>query len=205
MTTLYTRYRELRQKYPTAPAKVLVQWARTPEVPAFVAEGEFTLKSGGDLFGGDSWTGTIDRFTVTIRVEIDDYPDKSLYGEWTDDSEGGALRNPDADWSTYKYFRANEANLPTPADLFRTGMSRSNVDRAIAEARKQAMQAAKEDEFVVYVGVRRKGIELGSTNLGGCTFADEDDMFRVVDEHGMIRDAIGEARDMLRSLCEGAQ
>lgn len=53
----------------------------------------------------------------------------------------------------------------------------------------------------VTITVEREGVELGSSTMGTTILDDWSYIFEMADEHGMVEDAIEEARDTLGRLC----
>lgn len=211
-TEVASRYREMRAKYPSAGATTALAWARTPDPEPLDWSPH-----------GDRAELERDGFSVIVRVDIDEMPDPFV--EFTNDDpsrdlggEESLYRNPHA-WhegeiverGVFAYVRPTEGGYDEHRRaLAKYGHSRQDADTIARRYVRQSVEAATADDnppCVLFVQVRRDGVELGGDSLGGVTLDPSRDpqqqLDEVVRDHGMIGNAIDEARDTLARLCAG--
>ena len=172
------------------PASLAYRWAQTPAPPAL----------DWDVHGERA---TLERegFTIDVRVTPDDWTDLSWLGEFTDDPEG-AVRNPAYERDHYKYFRPAYSVAERRRDLSALGYAKGPAEQTAREqVQDDARKAVGLVEYVVIVTAGREGVELGSASLGGCDVSSSRDVEQTVEEHGLIEEAIAEARATLGKLC----
>lgn len=160
-----------------------------------------------------------DGFTIRARIDIDEYMTLDDMGYGTFDEERGGDR-----WAVpmyassqgysrttgdhanrwyhpmhsgddaYAYFRKRGASKDTAAQWTRDA------------AEREASDAAEAQEFIIWVKVYRAGVHLGTASLGGVglDFAQDEarQVAEVIEENGMIAEALDEARATLARLTE---
>jgi hypothetical protein len=209
---ILSEYRKLRQKGHRA--KDALSVAKRGEPP-------FHLRWSDDEFVTVSREG----FTVKVRWEPDccDYGD--WLGEFTDTWSEGVLENPRANWHVEEdwrgglvrvagtYNREYKWFLPQITEQEHYESLRKYNKLGKAEARRLAKEYAEDalnraleyQAWIVTVTAYRDGIELGGDCLGGIDVDSFDEIPWIVDDHGMIEEAIARAEENLEKLCEFRQ
>lgn len=200
-------YRQYRQKgYPAHVALACARWDARP----------LELDWSGDV-------GTLERdgFEVRVTVTPDDWPRE--LGTFTDvrpDTYERAYRTPGWDalleqscgqlWhrprDSRRYYVPDTGTLEEHRRGYHgLGYSRHAAHvRAFEIIREDVRRACSDDqvEYVVVVKVSRAGVELGSASLGGVDVDDGPrDFEEILEDHGLIDEALEEARGALARLC----
>lgn len=195
-------YRVLRRSHPRWPAYAcLAQARRRFSMPASLASFDLDDEAvvGNVLV---AWNGTVDGFDVTITTMVDDDPDHSAFGTFTDDPDG-AIKNPNHDGTgrTFKYFAPD--NVETIAEL-RTRMTAEDAAREQREQADAQVKAALATQYGVDVAVSRGGVQLAHASLWS-VLLDEDashaDLWTVEDT-GLLHEALHEARGKLKDIMD---
>lgn len=223
--TLQETYRRLRDEGYRARGALVVarQQLREPE---------FDWRGAGNPWRGKT---TRDGFDIVVRVDYDEIGDRDVKWterEWDlPDRHKSAYRNPNGrlvhDDDTYNgmvwkgYDHRYAYCVPTMqvvelAEYYHDhdGQSRSvALDRA-REAVREVVELYNDDtyaEYVIRVTAYRNGIELGSDSLGGVSVSDGSERYELVqleevlNDHGMIDNAVSEAQEALAGLCASAR
>lgn len=196
-------YLKLRTEHPTLPASSLFRW--TLETVA-KAKRKDPLEWRHD----DTGRGKVQGFDVVVRARPeDDYSledvglGRFLYGH----EHKGDLRRKGAASGEMTHYRP----LQSLGERIRyrrvqMGMARHDAWLSAREEEKRELALAEEyasgDRCPFYVSVKvyRNGLELGSSGIGMCD-GDGDYLKQTVIEHGLIEEAIAEAREALAGLC----
>lgn len=205
MTTITERYRKLRSENRTTPATYLIAWARQEKPVDF---------DGDDILATVDGRSTVEltrgKFTIHITACLDEFPDTSHLGEYSDTWQDGAIRNPESltdsvmyDWyvpmnteaSHYKALRDMKYGKSLAHELARSYVYRD-------------MQSLRDyQSFVLFVRAFANGIELGCDSLGGIDIDISDPSYLAdcVLENGMIDNVIEQATDAIAGLCHDWQ
>jgi hypothetical protein len=201
MTTITERYRKLRKENPNTRAGLLLFWAKANEPVEF--DGNDILET---VDGRSTVEVTRGKFTIHITARVDEYPDYSYLGEWSDTWEEGALRNPDSftDRYTLDWFIPCNSETSHFKALRDMKYGKSNARELARSYVIRDMKAAREYQaFVLFVRAYVNGIELGYDSLGGIAIDPSDPSYLAscVLEHDMIGNAVSQAKDALADLC----
>ncbi len=155
---------------------------------------------------GTGITSVIDGFNINVTVEIDEMPDNSYLGHYSNNWETGAIdrkRMGNYGRNEYRYF------IPSPGcEVFPHNKSRGYK----AEWMRAALQDYKYFEKlnngiewfeVIIVTASKNGIELGSASLWGIE-SSADDSYRIQICNELIAEAIAEAKEAIQSPCQSA-
>lgn len=193
--TIETAHR-LARVHPDYPARVRLSIARTPR-PGLDWHADHTAN-----YGEEAEAGEVDGFTLRYTWEaLDEAPDLSWLGEFTDDDGPDTVPNPDhhgryASSGSYARFRPTTGQAERAEWLHRSGMARGP---AWIEARRQmeadARTACDLRPYYVTAEAYRDGVLMGSDSLG----TDGDDSFGgqeaedCIVGNGMAAEAVAEA------------
>jgi uncharacterized protein Usg len=189
------RYKKFRAEHPYAGARVCLSWAK---------DANKVDRPEGFNVRGDSFV--VDGFDIAISYEYDMSPDFSYLGKFTDSWEPDAIQNPEA-WTSRGNRNPSYLAYFVPAitetehfdGLRKMGMGRSDARNMARKYVLQDMDQARDfTSYVVKVTASKEEVELGTDYLGGID--DEDYIADAVVEHGMIDNAISEAREKLAKL-----
>lgn len=181
----------------------------------------WAVESDPRTYAGEALTLQRDGFTIRATWTYDEGMSLDDMGYGTFDQERGADR-----WAVPMY-QSSQGITPTTGDhaniwyhpmysgddwyayARKRGASRQTADEwTRAAAEREARLAAEATEYVLTVTASRADVELGTSSLGGVGFDDDYDTARqvaaVIEENGMIAEAITEARATLRALREDA-
>lgn len=211
MTTdkLRDEYKRNRAKYPTMGAGTALAWARSAVKRA-------EAQSGWDwAYSGETATREEDGFTLTLSVRLDEYPDSSHVGSFTDNWEPGAIvitpenrYAPAAFRCDYRYFVPGISYREHCESLSKSGWARHAADcEARRYGREDMRRAFNYCAYIVSVEVEREGIELGQSSIGGCEFDDsacgtdnQSEAETIADDYGLVSEALTEAREAIARL-----
>lgn len=164
-----------------------------------------------------------DGFTIGVKVEPDQSDYGDYLGEFTDEWSEGVVESPRANWHVvenwrgekervagnkreYKWFLPQITEEEHYRDLCEYKFGKAEARRLARKYTEDALNRALEYEaWVVIVTVYRDGIELASDALGGIDVDSFDEIAWIVDDHGMIEEAIERARTSLEKLSEFRQ
>ncbi len=195
---LRQRVSALRRKYPHLPIAAAVRSARAelaPQVPQYPFLAGFTE--------GESLTGDVEGFTVSVRTEIDTDTrpgDDDVTGWFTDRYEAGCVPNTvTKDGHGYKWYRPSNATLQdTLAEFRRTGMSKS---AALDAYRDSVQREMRDDATRYYIGViatvTLNGHPLSDSSLWAIDMSPDDDPSAYLIE--VAEECIWEALDQAKS------
>lgn len=162
-----------------------------------------------DGFNTNGRSFEMDGFDISIEMTPDMDPDYSFYGEFIDNDQDGAVKNP-AGWTSHgnrnnsyaAYFVPTYTLEERYADLHKAGMDKQSARLAARDAVLKDLECAKDySPFVVTVTASRNGIELGSDTMGGMDYDDPEDGILGND---MINNAIEYAKEALAKLIKSA-
>ena len=155
--------------------------------------------------GVDGERFTREGFTLTLRIEAEACSDLSWLGEFTDWPGGQfAFDRRPARRGEYRYFVPAYQNFRSLRRAFsKQGHDRHTAWLRATRARREdwrlAEQLALEGLYCITVIASRCGVELGRSGLGG---VDADYVRDAITDHGLVEEAIAEARAVLRRLCD---
>ena len=207
------RYAAERKKHPRMPARMAIRNAR------------YEAPTGEDLYGvassmvdsglydaSDTWH--VSGFDFEARVSVDECPDLSYLGEYTDTWEPGAIDrfhgkdNPYA--RVYRYFvpSTDRGTFEEHRTALRAmGYGKHEADTAARKIVREDFERAEaynEHEWgmlVVTVTASRAGIELASDSIGG--IESDYDAGALFDTLGDLEhEALTQARAAMAALCE---
>lgn len=202
MLTLAEHYRKMRKDHSGITASTAYDWAqRTQKTPERDYAGDDMIDATVKVTRG--------KFCIHLTACIDECPDHSYIGKYSSTWEEGAIRNPESiyDRGVYEWWIpcTTEAEHYKSLRDMKCGKTES---RELAHSYvRDAMKMMQDmQSYVVTVTAYVNGIELGSDSLGGVDVSDDYDyLANCVDEHGMIENAIEQAEQALKGLCETAQ
>lgn len=143
-------------------------------------------------------------FTVTAVAEHDEDPDLFGLGEFSDTRTDDTIPVYLSAENRYEYFRPSYTLDQRRADLARRGHARGPAHEiALHQLREDARLARELQARYVRVEVRKAGVTLGEAGLGTTFTPDEDPttaMAEVIDEYGLLDEAIAQARAALPPL-----
>lgn len=185
-------YLKLRTEHPDASASTLWCWVidarKLPDVTW--RDGVGTLKMHG--------------FDIRISIEPDHLSLGDMgFGEFhTDPREGSIKRFWERRWNQMQYYSPSCSLEERIAYRTRNGMARGPAWlEARQEERREMKRAEDVQAFYVKVAASRNGVELGTAGIGGCGHDTEEGAEESVRDHGLIEEAIAEAREALAGLC----
>lgn len=207
---LWARYRKLRAEHGAhIGAKYLLLWARTPDAPAI------DWRNGRASLARDG-------FQIALRYECECDADLSYLGEFSRNPGAEGFRvDPDnlpgdgRDWPEYDgngracFYVPMNSPRENARILRERGFPKHAADCAARRimhddaARLARYWNGELSQYVLSVTVSRNGIELGSDHLGGIDCDGEEYFATCLEEHGMVDNAIREARGALAQLCKG--
>lgn len=199
MTTLAEDYTKIRQQHDGMGAINAFRWAKQKQ------EEKTREYDGSDIANGPVKL-TRGKFSIHISAEIDESPDHSYLGEYSDTWQEGAIRNPESVYNhgVYKWWipcNTEDGHYKSLRDMkYGKSLARELAHSYVL----QDMKTMKDlQSYIVMVRVYVNGIELGSDVLGGVDISDDIDYLAdTIDENGMIDNAIEEAKTALTGLCE---
>jgi len=203
-------YLKLRTEHPDAHASTLWAWT----LSGLENKRKGLLDKLDESMSGEMH-GRIQGFDICISSEPEEgfhIGDMGL-GHFTDgakigdiplgDREARERRTRRGEWTHY---RPSQSFRERRAYFHGIGMSRHVAWLAAKEDEKRELVLAEEyasgDRCPSYVSVKvyRNGVKLGSSGIGMCD-GDDDYLKQAVIEHGLIEEAIAEARETLAGLC----
>lgn len=201
MTTIAEKYRKVRKEHDSISASLALTWARQEEPVEF--DGDDILET---VDGRSTVELTRGKFTIHITARVDECPDYSHLGEWSDTWQEGAIRNPESlqDRHMYDWFipcNTEASHFKGLRDLKYGKTESRNLARSYVI---RDMRAARDYQaFVLFVRAFANGIELGCDSLGGVDIdlSDPSYLASCVLEHDMIGNAVSQANDALADLC----
>ena len=165
-------------------------------------------------------TTEVDGYTLTIEAlcesigpvdgDLGEYVQQSRYNEQGDSmGEETPLNLPDAhfkwpstDHNAYEFFVPD--NVEDQYDWARKrgyakGPAREYVTKWVESWISELVNL---ENYVVTVSASFDGIELGSASIGGCDYIDmsTDDLIEIAEEHGMIDEALEQAKEEARAI-----
>lgn len=169
-----------------------------------------------------SGTGEIDGFTVTATcVSDDDYQGPGTFEDGRTDDYGRAIRpNPDAvDARSAIFWVQGQARWFTPeiteAEHYRSLVSDCKMGKAQARAEARSYvqsdmrMAARPEAYGLVVKVTKNGVPLGEAAIWGYSVDWEEShernramLLNGFAEHGLVEEALDEARETLAALVE---
>lgn len=195
MPTVIERARAMAREYPGLSAHLRLIWARQ-EVDAEPPFEWDPFKDRAEL--------ERDGFTIVVKCQPDDVNDFSHLGKFVARWEPDAIKCPDhrGDSRYLQWF------VPTQTENERFAYYNGKAGMAKEPARRQAhaelmadYRAATEYQArIAVVTASREGVCLGYASLGGID-GDEDYFVRTVIDHGLIDEAVTDAKDTLARLC----
>ncbi|WP_344171751.1 hypothetical protein [Pilimelia columellifera] len=136
------------------------------------------------------WSGQVDGWQVTVTASVEECPDVSWLGEFTDDPHG-AVPNPAYQCGRFRYFRPERT--PSRAALWNAGVPRRDLTRVLHEQAADDARLALDDQFLIRVQVSRDGGPSGDAVLGGAFLEWSNDPLWLVDEHNLLAEAMRDA------------
>lgn len=207
--TVETEYRRIRKEHPYMSAKQAILWARGNLKPTILDWQTFSGR------GFASATGKVEGFDISVVADYDQYWSDSVVTE-TDDDTG--IRNPA--YNHDDYYRRHKKFLSLESDStvreLATYYHKAGESRNVAwEDARTSLQKEAEDylgddyvRLIITVKASRLGIELGSASISSDYIIDWRDIERELDstvyEHGLVDEAIEEAKENLESLKQTA-
>ncbi|GGJ75655.1 hypothetical protein GCM10010123_02070 [Pilimelia anulata] len=144
------------------------------------------------------WRGEVDGWQVSITTVIEDCPDISWLGEFTDDP-AGAVPNPEYQHGRYRYFRP--ATPPTRDALWNAGVARRDIGRQLHEIAVENARLALEPHYMIRIEVERDDGPSGVASIGGVLLDGFNEVLWLVHEHQLITEAIESAREAHARQC----
>jgi hypothetical protein len=184
---------------------------RVDGIPASVAFGVATARPPAPRYRtgpGETLTFELDdpelaTFTISAVTEPDPMPDISWLGEFTDTWSPEVIENS-RDRRFYRYFVPTYDVAQRRADFSARGYARADAQLLAEHEARQDLRLAREIEHrIVIVSVRKAGVLLGTAVLGTDLDPDADldeQVVAVIDDHGLIDEAVHEARTALPDL-----
>jgi hypothetical protein len=150
-----------------------------------------------------------DGFDIIVTYEPDDSADYSHLGEFTSRADsthsmGEFLLVPGSrlDRNKYRFFRLENTVPDVAHDLIKLKYGKRQAwETAWKQAKEDMREAIDYACIVVFVRVKKNGIELGTDVLGGIDGDCETDYIEAVESNDMIDNAIAEAKRNLSVLC----
>lgn len=156
---------------------------RAQGMPAKMAYGAVTFRQAsprydfladlGDTSEGESITGTVGLFTVTVEIQSDyeaRIGEDDVTGSFTDEYEAGCIKNTTGgEYNHLKWYKPSSYTLGDAYnDLRKTGMSKQVARETYAEqVRREMAEDAVREYYGVTVTVEAAGRELASSSLWG--------------------------------------
>lgn len=183
---------DLRAAHPDVPARTRLAWAHAPAPSAWMAA----------LADGDSVR--LKGFTLRATVEMDEDPDTSYLGRFTDSWEPGAVANPEAhySWRTLRWFVPEITYDEHRHGLSSLGFSRGVSDALARRYVRQDMDAAREPEHYVVTVTASAGAELGRAAVHGVDRPDPSYLHAILDD--LVDEAVDAADAVRHEICTSA-
>lgn len=152
---------------------------------------------------------TRDGWQVTITREVDDDPELSILGEFTDTWVEGALIANRPDTKLCRYFVPSQSIRSHRADLSKLGYARHAAQCLAVKYARQDMKAARDpDMYVIAAQVTKHGVRLGSDGVGNTRFDAAKDLdeqtAEVAQAYGLVDEVLSQARATLDQLTGAA-
>lgn len=181
MSDLAKLYRSERRANPYYGARTCLAIARMIDQ----GRGFWNASPSGSEYEAAEWRQ--DGYQMRAVVVIDQDPDISWLGEFTDDPDGAIRANPDSDHGTYSWFRPENPGIDNLPYFRAAGMGKADALARCAELDREAVEMAREPEFY--------GVTV-TASLGGEVWG-EATLWGVDDVAGSFAYAASVARDEL--------
>lgn len=197
MQTVQEEYKALRSQYPYLSAKSALDWARSKAAPQFWDIQKYV--STGN-YANERRTFGRDGFTITVYLEVDEYPEYP-FGHFTSKPSNHAIINHPRDRNSHKYFVPEITFQDHFVGLRDTHYSKQDAYVLARKYVRDDMKRARDwSPYFLIVSVNRAGVELASESLGGI-----DDLDHAWSEaETQINEALATAQAKLNELCECA-
>lgn len=225
MQDLATKYHELRRKHPLLSASTILRWAKQPDHAEQWEPGGNHPTSDG---WGSNFVREVDCFTVTLTVEVEStFPvDGDCLGHYVEAEnysvgpenkpvEETPLNLPPKIFASVSYYNADRGAypyfFPDNVDDFYERRRKDGASKSVAWMDTYEMVEETIASFFggplvnayLKVTASKAGVELGESGIGTDYIDDYEGakyVFMCVEEHGLVNEAISEAKAKLDAL-----